>query len=359
MLPDRIGCNKALDAALLCVLSYHEDFCKDRITSERKQENLELYQSTIDALLHDVSQTENSRPLPESIAAALLLATCEIYSREHRGQVWTSHVEGISAMMARWDPGNLDEFEHCLLVAYAPVHIAKCLGAQKSCFLSSEPWATALQTSSVGNDMRLGLKVDCILAKFTSMLNDIAEGALKAQRDPRASRNAISGLVDLGSQLLSMKGQILTIRRRLPKRWTANILPFRTPELSASWFSSPQSARGFAMYWAAWLIVYSSAARIGLSPLTDALKPGVALDFICGLFEYAHSMRPLGCIYMSWCIPIAYVSAATEAKRRRWLLDSANLLFGSLDFEYTHLHLQAEGEMLTGGIVSLVLPLPC
>ena len=117
-------------------------------------------------------------------------------------------------------------------------------------------------------------------------------------------------------------------------------------------FPDPRIARGFAMYWTALLIVISLLRKLGAAaPELDA-DAEVAIDSICRSIEYAYTQRPLGCIYMSWCLPVAYVSVKPDDRMREWLLDTYNLIFAPLRYQYSSLHFRSVGETLTGGLVS-------
>ena len=352
-LDNHIGNSRALDAAIECILAAHNELVNPGSAGDRTSEMLELFQEAFTALVDEVASTGDQAPSTDAVAAAIMLATCEIYSKEHRGSIWTSHVAGISAMLREWNPNELQsEFELGLIAAYAPISIAKCLTTKKRCFLSSSDWSNALLRSSIGESTRLSIQVDSILASLPELYQGLSLGV---------SGESISNGPNMipSSRAWNLLRRLETHRPAEPAPLTSSTQPKPLSRLSMNstcefsyTFSDPPTARGFAMYWTALLIVINLLHHLGVNTPELDVDADVAIDSICRSIEYAHTQRPLGCIYMSWCLPVAYVSVKYDDRMREWLLDAYNLIFAPLNYQYSSLHFRSVGETLTSGLVS-------
>ena len=353
LLPHRIGKNHALDAAVECILAAHESLVGNSDISDGSAEILGLFQKAITALLDEVASIQDKPPSADAIAAALMLATCEIYNRKHRGAVWTSHIVGISAMICEWDPDQLySEFELALLTAYAPISIAQCLTTKRVCFLSSSDWSNALLRSSRDESTRLSIQVDCLLALVPELFEKMSQST-----PGRITNHDPTGTVT--SRAWEIWRSLQRLQPAVPETLASSLLikstsrpPINQISNASYSFPDPRTARGFSMYWATKLIVINLLRRLGQSSEELTHIANAAIQHTSKSVEYAHSVRPLGCIYMTWGLPIAYVSVQNDDQLREWLLNASNMLFGPLKLQYSSLHFRSVGGVLAGGLVS-------
>ncbi|RMY47573.1 hypothetical protein D0865_08581 [Hortaea werneckii] len=301
-IPQRLGKNRALDAAVAALVSAHSNVCcKRKATPQtlvRYSCALEALKSSLDCV-HEASSSE-------TLCAIMVLLICQNFLGVPAGQ-WTGHCEGAAHILrARGFRKPLDRFESRLLMSArgsvaSTTHLVEGIFNPAIHFTDDE-WRRIVE-------LDVSYESEAVEGKVLRHLASIPGLTQHVKKLP-TERHVV--LLEAQSQLAAIENLMKKTRDQLLRVEAEEECP---RGLVASMIhAAAMRAHGFCLAGA--LIMHHIIRCLDINNTTSALGSAVLVDESLQLAAKAKTYTPFASAHMHFVLAAAYMNAVTDDQRQ-------------------------------------------
>ncbi|KAH8646087.1 hypothetical protein BX600DRAFT_156787 [Xylariales sp. PMI_506] len=144
-IPNRLGRNLALDAAVLCICQIYADVVKDGLPGS--ESSIQQYAESLNALRICVADP-HTKAESETICASIMLQFCELLLNTDNGR-WNQLCRGTQELVLDCGPARFTSpFERAMLESQRAFFIMQDMHQAQDCFLRQPKWRQLLRDAS-------------------------------------------------------------------------------------------------------------------------------------------------------------------------------------------------------------------
>ncbi|KAI7550842.1 hypothetical protein KC331_g2922 [Hortaea werneckii] len=295
-IPQRLGKNRALDAAVAALVSAHSNVCcKRKATPQtlvRYSCALEALKSSLDCV-HEASSSE-------TLCAIMVLLICQNFLGVPAGQ-WTGHCEGAAHILrARGFRKPLDRFESRLLMSARGSLVEGIFNP--AIHFTDDEWRRIVE-------LDVSYESEAVEGKVLRHLASIPGLTQHVKKLP-TERHVV--LLEAQSQLAAIENLMKKTRDQLLRVEAEEECP---RGLVASMIhAAAMRAHGFCLAGA--LIMHHIIRCLDINNTTSALGSAVLVDESLQLAAKAKTYTPFASAHMHFVLAAAYMNAVTDDQRQ-------------------------------------------
>ncbi|KAI6913234.1 hypothetical protein KC334_g1578 [Hortaea werneckii] len=296
-IPQRLGKNKALDAAVTALVSAHSNVCCKRKATPQTLVKYSLALEALKSNLDCVHEASSS----ETLCAIMVLLICQNFLGVPPGQ-WTGHCEGAAHILrARGFRKPLDHFESRLLMSARGSVLVEGIFNPAIHFADDE-WRRIVE-------LDVSYESEAVEGKVLRHLASIPSLTRQAKKLPMERQIVIveaqSHLAAIGNLMKKTRDQLRSVEAEgeCPLGLIASMI-----------HAAAMRAYGFCLAGA--LIMHHMIRCLDVTNATSALESAVLVDESLQLAKKANTYTPFASAHMHFVLAAAYINAATDDQRQ-------------------------------------------
>ncbi|KAI7720650.1 hypothetical protein KC353_g2012 [Hortaea werneckii] len=296
-IPQRLGKNKALDAAVTALVSAHSNVCCKRKATPQTLVKYSLALEALKSNLDCVHEASSS----ETLCAIMVLLICQNFLGVPPGQ-WTGHCEGAAHILrARGFRKPLDHFESRLLMSARGSVLVEGIFNPAIHFADDE-WRRIVE-------LDVSYESEAVEGKVLRHLASIPSLTRQAKKLPMERQIVIveaqSHLAAIGNLMKKTRDQLRSVEAEgeCPLGLIASMI-----------HAAAMRAYGFCLAGA--LIMHHMIRCLDVTNATSALESAVLVDEPLQLAKKANTYTPFASAHMHFVLAAAYINAATDDQRQ-------------------------------------------
>ncbi|KAI6913145.1 hypothetical protein KC318_g1536 [Hortaea werneckii] len=294
-IPQRLGKNKALDAAVAALVSAHSNVCCKRKATPQTLVKYSLALEALKSSLDCVHEASSS----ETLCAIMVLLICQNFLGVPAGQ-WTGHCEGAAHILrARGFRKPLDRFESRLLMSARGSLVEGIFNL--AIHFTDDEWRRIVE-------LDVSYESEAVEGKVLRHLASIP-GLMQQAKKLSMERHVV--IVEAQSHLAAIDNLMKKTRNQLLRVEADEDCP---RSLVASMIhAAAMRAYGFCLAGA--LIMHHMIRCLDINNATSALESAALVDESLQLAEKANTYTPFASAHMHFVLAAAYMNAVTDDQR--------------------------------------------